>query len=43
VRLLRALKAGAKAYLQKPWNDSGLRLLISKFLGQPGASAAAPQ
>jgi two-component system KDP operon response regulator KdpE len=39
----RALKAGAKAYLQKPWNDSELLLLIRKFLGQPDASAAAPQ
>jgi len=43
VRLLRALKAGAKAYLEKPWNDSELLLLIRKFLGQPDASAAAPQ
>ncbi|HVD94256.1 MAG TPA: response regulator, partial [Vicinamibacterales bacterium] len=39
----RALKAGAKAYMQKPWNDSELLLLIRTFLGQPDASAAAPQ
>ena len=39
----RALRAGAKAYMQKPWNDSELLLLIRTFLGQPDASAAAPQ
>ena len=39
----RALKAGAKAYMQKPWNDNELLLLIRTFLGQPDASAAAPQ
>jgi len=39
----RALKAGAKAYMQKPWNDSELLLLIRTFLGQPDASAATPQ
>jgi two-component system KDP operon response regulator KdpE len=39
----RALNAGAKAYLQKPWNDSELLLLIRQFLSQPDASAAAPQ
>jgi DNA-binding response OmpR family regulator len=31
----RALKAGAKAYLQKPWNDNQLLALISQLLGQP--------
>ena len=39
----RALKAGAKAYMQKPWNDSELLLIIRTFLGQPDASAATPQ
>ena len=29
----RALKAGAKAYLQKPWNDNQLLSLISQQLG----------
>ena len=31
----RALKAGAKAFVQKPWNDSELLTLISEQLGQP--------
>ncbi len=31
----RALKAGAKAFVQKPWNDSELLALISQLLGQP--------
>jgi two-component system KDP operon response regulator KdpE len=31
----RALKAGAKAFVQKPWNDSELLSLISEQLGQP--------
>jgi CheY-like chemotaxis protein len=29
----RALKAGARAYLQKPWNDSELLAIISRLLG----------
>ena len=31
----RALKAGAKAFVQKPWNDNELLTLISELLGQP--------
>lgn len=31
----RALKAGARAYLQKPWNDEELLAHISDALGQP--------
>lgn len=30
----RALKAGARAYLQKPWDDSELLAIISEQLGQ---------
>ena len=30
----RALKAGAKAFVQKPWNDYDLLTLIIKLLGQ---------
>ena len=38
----RALKAGAKAFVQKPWNDSELLALIRQLLGQPTISAAEP-
>jgi CheY-like chemotaxis protein len=31
----RALKAGAKAFLQKPWDDDELLSLIARLLGQP--------
>ena len=31
----RALKAGARAYLQKPWNDYELLELVSRLLAQP--------
>jgi DNA-binding response OmpR family regulator len=31
----RALQAGAKAYLQKPWNDDELLASIRQLLGQP--------
>jgi CheY-like chemotaxis protein len=31
----RALKAGAQAFVQKPWNDNELLALISELLGQP--------
>ena len=30
----RALKAGAKAYVQKPWNDHELLAIISQLLGE---------
>lgn len=36
----RALKAGAKAFVQKPWNDAELLALISQLLGQPKAPIA---
>ena len=35
----RALKAGAKAFLQKPWNDNELLALVSQLLGQPDTSS----
>jgi|SRR5688572_21063554 DNA-binding response OmpR family regulator len=31
----RALKAGAKVFLQKPWNDRRLLAIIGQLLGQP--------
>lgn len=31
----RALKAGAKAFVQKPWNDNELLTLITELLGEP--------
>lgn len=37
-----ALKAGARAYIQKPWNDKELLALISKLLNQPAPSVARP-
>jgi chemosensory pili system protein ChpA (sensor histidine kinase/response regulator) len=36
----RALKAGAKAYLQKPWNDDELLATIRQLLDQPVPSIA---
>ena len=38
----RALKAGAQAYLQKPWNDNELLALISELVGQPDLSLNQP-
>ena len=35
----RALKGGAQAYVQKPWNDSELLGLISSLLGHAPAAA----
>jgi DNA-binding response OmpR family regulator len=35
----RALKAGAKAYLQKPWNDDELLATISQVLAEVDLSA----
>ena len=34
----RALKAGAKAFVQKPWNDNELLALIKQLLDQPNLS-----
>jgi DNA-binding response OmpR family regulator len=39
----RALKAGAKAYLQKPWNDHELLAIIGQLLGQPDLSIPQPK
>jgi len=36
----RALEAGAKAYLQKPWDDDELLAIIGQLLGQPDLSVA---
>jgi DNA-binding response OmpR family regulator len=34
----RALKAGARAFLQKPWDDAELLATIARLLGQPALS-----
>jgi CheY-like chemotaxis protein len=41
----RALKAGAKAFVQKPWDDDQLLSLIARLLGEPdiyGQAASIP-
>ena len=38
----RALKAGAKAFVQKPWNDNELLAIIRQLLGQPDPSVTCP-
>jgi chemosensory pili system protein ChpA (sensor histidine kinase/response regulator) len=39
----RALKAGAKAYLQKPWNDYELLATIRRLLGESDVTATRPK
>jgi two-component system KDP operon response regulator KdpE len=39
----RALKAGARAFLQKPWNDSELLALVRDALGQPSDGELQPR
>jgi DNA-binding response OmpR family regulator len=39
----RALKAGARAFVQKPWNDNELLALISEHLRDPGQPGPAEQ
>jgi CheY-like chemotaxis protein len=36
----RALRFGARAFVQKPWNDDELLALIGKLAGQPATPAA---
>lgn len=36
----RALRAGARAYVQKPWNDHTLLALIGQQLGQPAPAVS---
>ena len=38
----RALKAGARAYLQKPWNDHELLALLSQLVAEADPSVAQP-
>jgi DNA-binding response OmpR family regulator len=38
----RALNAGAKAFVQKPWNDNELLAIISELLGQSDTSISKP-
>ena len=36
----RALKAGAKAFVQKPWDDDKLLAIIGRLTGQPEPASA---
>jgi DNA-binding response OmpR family regulator len=36
----RALKAGARAFVHKPWNDDELLAIIGRLLGEPDPSQA---
>ena len=38
----RALQAGARAFVLKPWNDHELLALITQFLDQPDLSLSQP-
>ena len=39
----RALKAGAKAFVQKPWNDGELLGIIAQLVGGPNPSIPQPK
>jgi two-component system KDP operon response regulator KdpE len=39
----RALKAGARAYVQKPWSDRELLVTINELLGQPELPVPQPK
>jgi DNA-binding response OmpR family regulator len=39
----RALQAGARAFMQKPWNDRELLATIRELLGQPALPTATTQ
>jgi CheY-like chemotaxis protein len=39
----RALRLGAKAFVQKPWNDNELLALIGQMTGQPNLSISQPK
>jgi DNA-binding response OmpR family regulator len=39
----RALLLGAKAFIQKPWNDNELLALIGNLAGQPDLSISQPK
>jgi twitching motility two-component system response regulator PilH len=39
----KALKEGARAFLQKPWDDAELLSTINRLLGQPEGAAATAQ
>ena len=38
----RALKAGAKADVQKPWSDTELLAIVGQLLGKPDLSVSRP-
>ena len=37
------MSVGARAFLQKPWNDDELLAIIGRLLGQPAGSASQPE
>jgi DNA-binding response OmpR family regulator len=39
----RALRAGAKAFVQKPWNDEELLAIIGHLIGEPEGPAFQPE